>query len=355
MTLTLEKDPKDWQDFFFHEQQIAAMQGWLVRNKIPQSIFVSGSSGTGKTSAVRLFLRSLHCQNRQSGTFELCGECSVCRSDPRTTGSVNNVLWLQRGKDESISTQFNRALEEAFQPPNGFDDEHRYYKAIVIDEVQNIPRDRLQDLLFYPELPDLIERNRVIFIFITMDETRIDPSVRMALKDRSYCLYFRPLTMEQMTQYISTVVPGIPAESAEMIASDSAGSLRGALSRLQNCIEADSSLVPEGVARTLFFADGSTRKQLWHLLEACSSRRKQAYQELWDYWKTIESFVVAEKLIAQMDEDIDKSMLLTPRDGQLQARMLLYSHQTSRAPLRPWDVIKTLQGLQVVDYQIFPD
>lgn len=352
--LAIERDPKSWSDFYYHERQVAAMQRWLKTNNLPFSVFISGSSGTGKTTAVRLFLRALHCQGRAAGEYELCGRCPVCQADPRTTGAVNNVFWLQRGKDESLSSQFNRALEEAFQPPNGFDDEHRFYKAVVIDEVQSIPRDRLQDLLFYPELPDVVRRNRVIFIFITMDEARIDASLCQALKDRSYCLYFRPFTSAQVTDYLMNLVPGLPKESAEMIALDSSGSLRGALSRLQNCVDS-GDLSPTVVASTLMFASAPVRKVLWQLLEACASRRRNAYTELWEFWQQLETAVNPQKLIAQLDRDIDKSMLINPRSGQLAARMFLYSNLTSRAPLRAWDTIKMLQGLEIIDPEIFDD
>ena len=44
----------------------------------PQTILVSGTRGTGKTSVCRLIAKTIHCENRQNGCA--CGVCDSCKA-----------------------------------------------------------------------------------------------------------------------------------------------------------------------------------------------------------------------------------------------------------------------------------
>lgn len=352
--LAITRNPSNWEEYMYHDIQVKLIQGWIKSNNLPNAIYVSGPTGVGKTSAVSLLIKSILCQNRKAGEYEPCGVCNSCKLDPRTAGAANNVVWIQTGNAEAtINAQVNYALEEALQPPNGFAEEHRYWKFIVVDELQSVPRNTLQNLLFYPELNDVVSRNRVVFIFITMEESRLDPVVRSALASRCERLYFKALTKQQIKDFVKYLNPDIPEDSLEMISLAANGSMRDALNRFDTCTQIDPLLNPTVVADVLFFADAETRQTLWELLEACESRTKQAYNQLWEFWKALSERVDAEFLLMQMDNDIDKSLLINPNEEQLIARHIIYTHHISRAKCNVWDVIKQLAGRSIISYEIF--
>jgi len=352
--LAITQNPTSWKDYKYHDIQVRLMQGWISSNKLPNAIYVSGPTGVGKTSGISLLIKSILCQNRKAGEYEPCGVCNTCKLDPRTAGAANNIVWIQTGNAEAtINAQVNYALEEALQPPNGFAEEHRYWKFIVVDELQSVPRNTLQNLLFYPELNDVVQRNRVVFIFITMEESRLDPVVRSALAGRCERLYFKSLTKHQLQEFLTGMKPDIPKDSLEMLALAANGSIRDALNRLDTCTQIDPLLNPITVADVLYFADAKTRQTLWELLEACESKTKQAYNQLWEFWKGLSERVDTEALLLQMDEDIDKSLLIDPKEEQLIARHIIYTHHISRAKCSTWDVVKQLAGKNIINHDIF--
>jgi DNA polymerase III gamma/tau subunit len=340
--LAVKLDPKTWDDYYFHGKQINHLRKFIKENNHPFAITVSGHTGSGKTTAVKLYIKSLLCLNRNHGDDVPCGECANCLADPRTGETLNNVIWVQQGQDEKISAQINKALEEASSPPYGLEEEHRHYKVIVFDELQSIPRNWLQALLFYPEIPQLMRRNRVIFVFITMDESKIDPSIFKPLAARTFYLRFRGLTEDEITEYLSAKFNNFPQESKEIISHYADGSIRFALSAYEKCVADDPNLSPISVAETLYYASKETRKNLWSLLQS------RNWKELNQFWKDNSPFIDPEKLIGQLLRDLDNTLINGGgNDAHLKAKHILYSYLVSNAKVNAFDAIKMLAGFQL--------
>ncbi|EKQ70440.1 DNA polymerase III, gamma/tau subunit [Leptolyngbyaceae cyanobacterium JSC-12] len=342
--LTIEKDPQNWDEFWYHEKEVKRLRGFLEndKDKMPYAIVLSGFTGTGKTTAARLFIKALFCENRKAGESQPCGECRTCKSDPRTSTSLNNVTWVQRGQDETLANQFKKALQEANQPPYGMDEDHRHYKVIVFDELQSIPKDRLQDLLFYPEVPTITERSRVIFIFLTMAEENIKEGVFKPLRDRARYFRFRKLSETEIFQYLKKQEPYAPDESLEIIAHYADGSIRGALSALDDCLEVDSHLSVENVAETLYYVSAATRLRIWKMIQ------EYDYKGLHTFWQQNIYHFDEQKLVIQMMRDLDLAMVKRPTADQLRAHSLLYHHVCTSRKVRVLDTLKLLIGLDLI-------
>jgi DNA polymerase III gamma/tau subunit len=343
--LAVERDPSNWDEFRFHEKEVQRLRSYLERDEHPFAMILSGWTGSGKTTAARLYIKSLFCLNRQPGESQPCGHCASCKLDPRTAGVTNNILWVQKGQEESLTRQINTAIQEAYQPPNGMDEDHRNYKVIVFDETQSIPKDRLQDLLYYPEVPSIVLRNRVILIFITMNEGGIHPSVSKALIDRCAYHRFRKLSDKEVKNYLLTEFPGIPEESAEIIAHHAEGSLRGALNALETCASIDEYLLPHNVADGLYYVTKNARKRIWSML------RSFDYRALHQFWEENEHKFDETNLIKQMIGDLDKAMQQRITRDQLRAQSILYFHLTTNTRVRAIEAIKQLMGLDLIDIE----
>jgi DNA polymerase III gamma/tau subunit len=348
--LALQLDPQYWRDFKFHSREAKRLRHFLEGNPsdFPPAITVSGFTGTGKGAAVRLFLRAALCPNRKTGESELCGECEVCRSDPRTSNPTGNWFWVQRGQDATLAEQFKKVIAEAFRPPNGFAADHLNRKFVVFDELQSVPRDRLQDLLFYPELPCVIERTKVTFIFITMEEERVDPTTLKALVDRTFYMRFRQLQDHEIASYIQEKFPSMPDESVELITKRAGGSIRSALAAIDSCKIDDPYFHPVSVAETLYYATRVERLKLYEMLRMCRFNANY-YREINEWWKQNSGSIDPHQLIQQIFSDIDKAMCNHPHQDHLFAKDILYRYLTSTAPLRPLDVLKMLAGKDLAE------
>ncbi len=357
--LPAQVEPKEWSEYFYQRQQIKDLTDAIQFDRMPPAFFISGPSGTGKTTAIKLLIKSTHCQNRQRGEFQPCNNCATCRLDPRTAGPTSNVLWIQSGKDDSLTTQFNKALEEAYLPPYGYDEPHRFYKFIVFEELQSIPLDKLQSLLFYPELNQLIAQNRVVFIFNTMNESRIEDNALQALQDRGTYLRFKPLSEQQVWEYLIAKFPELPLEGAKLISMTSKGSFRRAIQAYKRCVSADNTLTTASIAERLNFAIPQVRHAFYNLLKACTPSNRSKFFELDKFWKQLEQMVEVDEFIEQMDRDLDLSIIAasttTDALAQFQAREILYSYRISKAKVRAFDAVKLLAGKSIFDPAIFQD
>ena len=344
--LTSDLDPKTWEKYWYNEHQKKVLRKFIRENNHPPAITLSGTSGTGKTALARLYINTTMCKRREPGSDVGCGECPVCKSDPRTVGPSGNVTWVQQGQAQSITLQLNKAIDEANQPPNGFADEHRYYKFVVIDELQTVPRDQIQRLLFFPELKKILKQNRVIFIFITMDESAIDPSIMRPLADRSFYFRFRPFESNQVVDYLKSIRPKAPLESLKILADTSGGSIRSAISSLDKCETYDENLYPVSVGDVMMYADSSARSKLWTLIQ------DGKFMPLLSYWKVLSTKVDSENLIRSLMNDLETAMSDNFTEDLLDAHKELMMYFTSAARINAFDLLKVLLGRKLFNPDI---
>lgn len=354
-TQAIEKDPKNWDEFKFHTSSKQQAVKWLSTNKFPNMIFISGKSGTGKTAYAKLLVNSIHCVNRKAGEYQPCGECFICRSDPRDAPPERNVVWIQSGQEEKLGAQINLALAEANLPVYGMPEEHQAYKIIVVDEAQRLNKTQLQDLLFLPDLGQRMARNKILFIVITMDEENLNPTVKDALRSRSSYQKFRGLSEEETYVFLKNHYPEAPEDSLRMISSQVEGNLRWAHNLVADCKDLDPRLSVAAVSEKLLIATPEERKRLWIILENCKPETYQYFKIYKEFISELESWCDFQDLAVLLLKDIEESINSQPTGEQWSAMFSLAEFCQKTVPLRLNQVLYSLMGKKIIDYSLFPE
>ena len=116
---------------------------------------VSGDSGTGKTAAVKAFVRSLMCPHRDVDTGTPCGKCQACMTFDVRYDSTGLFAYLQeRAKGTGQPVHFNPIncgeVTETLRTilTERHDYEGRY--VIYLDEVHRLMRRKMEHMLLVP-------------------------------------------------------------------------------------------------------------------------------------------------------------------------------------------------------------
>lgn len=357
------KEPKSLDEILYHTRLINRLKGYIQKEKYPAALFFCGPPGTGKTATVKNFIRTVRCINRDIYSTEPCGKCRVCQSDPTLAEGNSNVMWIQQGRTQNVSQQIKEITDFCFQPPEFAalqgDKEHTNRKFVVIDELQNLSEPQISKLLYLSESPKLDE-NKVILIFITMEEERLNEVTRNALVSRTKRFFFSPPNEEQVTNFLTyNFGEEYSKESLDLISWECNRNLRMALTLMDCCLEDDPNLSPISVAETLNFANLSKRIELWELLMGVFGKGKQLYFQIDNYTQKLLRYNIIEKnLIKQLIEDV-KYCLINQEDNTAEKDQLLalkeltdYLSDSCPVPLTTFFVLFAKKGLKPIDLDL---
>lgn len=135
----------------------------LLESELPHALLFVGQKGTGKTSAARIFAKSINCLHPRG--VEPCNECKNCVSIGN--GSFTDVLELDAASNRGIEEVKNLIRETAFFPMVG------KYRVFIIDEAHMITSDGFNALLKTLEEPP----ESVIFILATTNLEKLPKTI----------------------------------------------------------------------------------------------------------------------------------------------------------------------------------
>jgi len=348
--------PQTWEELEGHPQIANQLKKYIQNNDLPYLMYVCGPSGVGKTSTVNLFIKSLFCQNRTDETINPCGVCASCLVDPRDREKTDNVIWICKSKNgESLTKQFNAAITESYKPPHTINDPTKYWKIVVVDELQSVDIANLYNMLHFTELSSVMSKNRVVWILLTMNEEKIrlkDPQLIKSLKSRGVPFYFKSFTHLETLAFLKKRFPHLPSPTANFIAKYAEGSLREAIRGYELVAAASDTFNPDVAAQILRYIPPEVRDKFWHLLSTAISG--DSFKELKSLWESISTSYDQSAVLQDLLDDIDNSILngySTP--DQLEAYNLIYRHIVSGSAVAPWHLWRSLIGKKLVDPNLY--
>lgn len=242
--------PKTFADLVGQEHVVKALQNALDEGRLHHAYLLTGTRGVGKTTIARILAKSLNCENAQHG--EPCGVCESCTQID--AGRYVDLLEIDAASNTGIDN-IREVLENAQYAPTA-----GKYKVYIIDEVHMLSKSAFNAMLKTLEEPP----EHVKFILATTDPHKVPVTVL------SRCLQFvlRNMTAQQVADHLAHVLDSekIAYEPAalQLLGRAAAGSMRDALSLLDQAIALGSGKVAENDARQMI---GAVDKQyLYELL-----------------------------------------------------------------------------------------
>ncbi|MBI1799593.1 MAG: DNA polymerase III subunit gamma/tau, partial [Candidatus Eisenbacteria bacterium] len=222
--------------------------------RIAHAFLFTGARGVGKTTSARILAKSLNCRERLSGERkgpDPCNRCTSCLEI--TSGAALDVTEIDGASNRGIADV--QALRERvrFTPTGGG------YRVVIIDEVHQLSNDAFAALLKTLEEPP----PHLVFVFATTDPQKLPDTIR----SRTQRFDFARVPLRKVADRVLAITEREKADpeglrftltedAALLIAHKSEGSMRDAVSALDQVISAgESAIDAELVRRVLGLAD----------------------------------------------------------------------------------------------------
>ncbi|NJL27645.1 MAG: DNA polymerase III subunit gamma/tau [Thermoanaerobaculia bacterium] len=179
--------PQDFSSLIGQEPIVTALRNATLESRIAQAYLFSGIRGVGKTTAARVFAKSLNCERGPAP--DPCNECAACREI--TAGTDIDVVEVDAATYSKVEQI--RELTESLRYGPARD----RYKVVVLDEVHRLSRQAFDALLKIVEEPPA----HLVFVFAT---TEID-AVPATILSRCQEFRFRRVPSDRLAAYLREI------------------------------------------------------------------------------------------------------------------------------------------------------
>jgi DNA polymerase-3 subunit gamma/tau len=219
------------------EHVVRALTNALRQNRLHHAWLLTGTRGVGKTTLARIMAKALNCETGVTATP--CGVCGACTEID--SGRFVDLLELDAASNTQVDNMRELLENALYAPTSG------RYKVYIIDEVHMLSRSAFNAMLKTLEEPP----EHVKFILATTDPQKVPVTVL------SRCLQFnlKQIPAAEIFGRLESILKaeGVASEPAalHLIARAAQGSLRDALSLLDQAIAHGAGRVEEGSVRAM--------------------------------------------------------------------------------------------------------
>ncbi len=244
--------PRNFAALVGQEHVVRALRHALEQKRLHHAYLFTGTRGVGKTTLARILAKCLNCET--GITAEPCGRCSACLEIDG--GRFVDLLEVDAATNTKVD-EMRQLLDTAqYAPARG------RFKVYVIDEVHMLSNSAFNAMLKTLEEPP----EHLKFILATTDPQKIPVTVL------SRCLQFNLKQMppaaivEHLQRLLGAEKIAFEPEALPLIARAAAGSMRDALSLLDQAIAHGAGSIAAGNVRDMLGAVDAS--YLLRLLEA---------------------------------------------------------------------------------------
>ena len=214
--------PNNFGDVKGQDHITTTLKNQLKADRIGHAYLFTGTRGTGKTTVAKIFARAVNCENPDENGP--CGECAVCKAI--AAGTSLNVIEIDAASNNGVDNIRDIIDQVSYRPTEG------KYKVYIIDEVHMLSTGAFNAMLKTLEEPP----EYVIFILATTEVHKLPITVLSRCQRYDFRRISIDTISDRLRELMETEHVNIEDKAIRYIAKTADGSLRDALSLLDQCI-----------------------------------------------------------------------------------------------------------------------
>ena len=221
--------PKNFDEISGQSAIVQTLRNQIRSGRIAHAYLFQGLRGSGKTSIARIFAKAVNCESTIDGNP--CNQCEHCI----TKNDVNpDLIEIDAASNNGVDNIRQLIDEVNYKPTNS------KYKVYIIDEVHMLSGSAFNALLKTIEEPP----EHAIFILATTELNKVPPTI----KSRCQIFNFKSLVIDEIKYTLKGIlskeqIDYFDDECLEFIAKKADGSMRDAVSILDQCISCHETAV----------------------------------------------------------------------------------------------------------------
>ncbi len=226
LVLARKYRPQTFEDVVKQDHVTQTLVNAISSGRVAHAILFSGPRGTGKTTIARILAKALNCEKGPTST-----PCNVCQSCKEiTSGGSVDVFEIDGASNNGVDHIRELRENVKYMPA------HSRYKIYIIDEVHMLSTAAFNALLKTLEEPP----PHILFLFATTEPHKIPITILSRCQRHD----LRRISIEDVSNHMAKLCSkegiNISAESLDIIARESGGSMRDALSLLDQVMVCSS-------------------------------------------------------------------------------------------------------------------
>ncbi len=214
--------PKTFDEVLGQKHITITLKNQIQKENIGHAYLFSGTRGTGKTSTAKIFSRAVNCLNSRDGNP--CNECEICKGI--LDESIMDVIEMDAASNRRID-DIRELRDKVIYPPA-----RTKYKVYIIDEVHMLTPEAFNALLKTLEEPP----KHLIFILATTEPEKLPQTILSRCQRFDFKRVTTKDIIENMKNICSTLSIDVEDKVLNLIARNSDGAMRDALSLLDQCV-----------------------------------------------------------------------------------------------------------------------
>ena len=230
--------PKSFEELIGQESTVIALKNALDQNRLHHAYLFNGTRGVGKTSLARILAKALDCEKGTTSTP--CLKCNTCQEID--AGRYADLIELDAASNTQVDNMRDLLENAQYAPSSG------KFKIYIIDEVHMLSKSAFNAMLKTLEEPP----EHVKFILATTEPNKVPITIL------SRCLQFdlKAMSQENIARHLESILNKekieFDKEAIKIIAKAGAGSMRDALSLLDQAIAFSGSRLDKDKTHEMF-------------------------------------------------------------------------------------------------------
>lgn len=208
--------PDSFESLIGQDNIAQTLKNSIIRGQLAHAYLFCGPRGVGKTSAARIFAKTINCSN-PSAEMEPCGECESCRSFQE--GRSYCIHELDAASNNSVD-DIKALIEQVNIPP-----QVGKYSVFIVDEVHMLSTQAFNAFLKTLEEPPA----HAIFILATTEKHKILPTILSRCQTYDFNRISIPDIVRNLRSIADKEGITVDDESLHVIAMKADGAMRDAL------------------------------------------------------------------------------------------------------------------------------